>query len=286
MKEYIDIYHEHKEKVEAFIEDTFHNNIGYASGMEADHYKKLFKTFRSLELVYVVDSQTKLQISPNIFPNKIDEEAKGADRHYLINRLSIKENDFAFTAPYKSTPTQNLCITVSKKEGNKIIFMDFNLSRLIERLGFIEKHVMFSRFQEIFYLFVGFFMMAIAFVAILYAGINFFQSIFSLDLSIQTIFKPIIAATLGLAIFDLAKTVLEQEVFYKSYIKDEKGEVKVLTKFLFTILIALAIETLMVVFKIAMKENPDMINALYLMSGISFVVLSLSVFIYLANKKE
>ncbi|MDQ1325610.1 MAG: hypothetical protein QG564_734 [Campylobacterota bacterium] len=286
MKEYIDIYHKHKEKVEAFIEDTFQNNIGHVSDLEANHYKKLFQTFRSLELVYVVDGQTKLQISPNIFPNKIDERAKGVSRHYLINRLKIKENNFAFTTPYKSSPTQNLCITVSKKEGDKIIFMDFNLKRLIERLGFIEKNATFSRFQELFYIFVGFFMMTIAFAAILYAGINFFQSMFSLDLSIQTIFKPIIAATLGLAIFDLAKTVLEQEVFYKSYIKDERGEVKVLTKFLFTILIALAIETLMVVFKIAMKENPDMINALYLMSGISFVILSLSVFIYLANKKD
>ncbi len=286
MKEYIDVYYKHKEAVEAFIEDTFHNNIGIAGDLEESSYKELFRTFKSLELVYVVDHQSKLQISPNIFYNKIDKEAKGANRHYLINRLNIKENDFAFTTPYKSTPTQNLCITVSKKEGDKIFFMDFNLKRLIERLGFIEKNASFSSFQEKFYMVVGFFMMAIAFAAILYAGINFAQSIFSMDLSIQTIFKPIIAATLGLAIFDLAKTILEQEVFYKSYIKDAKGEVKVLTKFLFTILIALAIETLMVVFKIAMKENPDMINALYLMGGISLVILSLSVFIYLANKKQ
>jgi hypothetical protein len=41
----------------------------------------------------------------------------------------------------------------------------------------------------------------------------------------------------------------------------------------------------MVVFKIAMKENGEMINALYLMGGISFIILSLSVFIYLTQRK-
>ncbi|MBD3790457.1 MAG: hypothetical protein IE885_08895 [Campylobacterales bacterium] len=286
MREYIDIYHQYREKVEDFIEDTFHNNIGHISELQEDNYDKLFQTFRSLELVYVVNAKTKLQTSPNIFPNKIDEVAKDVNRSYLINRLRNKENGFSFTTPYKSSATQNLCVTVSKQEGDDILLMDFNLTRLLERLGLIEKNAAFSGFQEMYYTIVGFFMMLISFAAILYAGINFFESMISLNISIRTIFKPIIAATLGLAIFDLAKTVLEQEVFYKSYKKDGKGEVKVLTKFLFTILIALAIETLMVVFKIAMNEDGQMINALYLMGGISLIIFALSVFIYLTGKKN
>ena len=106
----------------------------------------------------------------------------------------------------------------------------------------------------------------IAAAAVLYSLFDFVENIYAMDLDIHTIFKPIIATTLGLAIFDLAKTILEQEVFYKSYVKDSKETVKLLTKFLFTILIALAIETLMVVFKIAMKENGEMINALVITS--------------------
>jgi hypothetical protein len=128
-------------------------------------------------------------------------------------------------------------------------------------------------------------MAVIALSALFYAGIDFMKNLATLNLDIHTIFKPIIAATLGLAIFDLAKTILEQEVFYKSYSKHNKEEVRVFTKFLFTILIALAIETLMVVFKIAMQADGDMINALYLMGGISLIILALAVFIYLSRGK-
>lgn len=283
MKEFIEVYHRFKEKLESFLKDTI-ESTGELSYFEEDNFEHLFKTFRSLELVYVVDSQSKKQISPNIYPNSIDERARDKTREYLLNRLEIKPNGYAFTTPYKSVATQSLCITVSKKEGNKIIFMDFNLSSLLERLGMIERHSSFNKVEKSFYMATGFFMMAIALAAIIYAGIDFGSNILALELHIESIFKPIITATLGLAVFDLAKTILEQEVFYKSYAKDEKNEVKVLTRFLFTILIALAIETLMVVFKIAMQQGGEMINALYLMGGISFIIISLSLFIYLTGK--
>lgn len=284
MKEYIEAYYKFKDKVDGFIEDTL-LNIGSLSNIEAKNFDAIFQTFISLELVYVVDAKSSIQTSPNFYSTRTDESAKGISRAYLIDRLEIKENGFAFTAPYKSAATKNLCITVSKKEDEKIIFMDFDLKRILERLGLIERHPVFDKVQLSFYLLTGGFMALIALSALLYAGLDFAKNLMEGHLDIHTIFKPIIAATLGLAIFDLAKTVLEQEVFYKSYAKDAKEEVKVLTKFLFTILIALAIETLMVVFKIAMQDNGEMINALYLMSGISFIILSLSVFIYFTQKK-
>lgn len=284
MKEYISAYLKNKQKVDSFIEDSL-VNIGALIALEEKSFQKTFHTFRSLELVYVVDAKNSVQISSNIYPDHIDESAKGISRAYLIDRLEIKENGFAFTAPYKSSATQTLCITVTKKEEDKIIFMDFDLKKLLERLGLIERHPAFDGVQLSFYLFTGAFMGLIALAAVFYALFDFVQNLYNMNLTVHTIFKPIIAATLGLAIFDLSKTILEQEVFYKSYTKDSKDEVKLLTKFLFTILIALSIETLMVVFKYAMQENGEMINALYLMSGISFIILSLSIFIYFTQKK-
>ncbi|MEA3289919.1 MAG: hypothetical protein U9Q04_07010, partial [Campylobacterota bacterium] len=101
----------------------------------------------------------------------------------------------------------------------------------------------------------------------------------------ESIFKPVIALTLGLAIFDLAKTVLEQEVVFKNYSKNSTTEYKVLTKFSITIIIALLIESLMVVFKIAIDDYSQMINAVYLICGVSVLILALSVFIHLSKKK-
>ena len=84
----------------------------------------------------------------------------------------------------------------------------------------------------------------------------------------------------------MAKTILEQEVFFKSYSKNSKVETKILTKFLTTIIIALSIEALIVVFKIAINDYDQMINAFYLIAGIALILVSLTIFIYYSNKKS
>ncbi|OHE10839.1 MAG: hypothetical protein A2513_00685 [Sulfurimonas sp. RIFOXYD12_FULL_33_39] len=285
MREYIEIYNQHKEKIEVFIEESIENLAPLCNHSE-NNFKLLFNTFPSLELVYVVNSITKEQTSANIYKYKVDESEKDKDRTYLLERLEIKDNDFAFAQPYQSSATSNLCITVSKKEGQNIVFMDLRLEMLLERLGLIEKDKIFSNVVKAFYMFAGYFMMFLSGVAIFYAGSDFLSNFLASKLSIDTIFKPIIAATLGLAIFDLSKTILEQEVYFKSYIKDSKIEIKTLTKFLVTILIALSIETLMVVFKIAIENYDKMINALYLMIGTSTFIISLSVLIYMTKKSK
>ena len=99
------------------------------------------------------------------------------------------------------------------------------------------------------------------------------------------IFKPIVSLTLSLAIFDLAKTILEQEVFFKSYSRNSSSEINMFVKFLITIIIALSIETLMLVFKIAISDFTQMIYSLYLIVGVSLIIISLSLFIYFVNKK-
>lgn len=285
MREYIDIYTQNQIKIETFIQETIDKQASLILQSE-DNFKRLFKIFPSLELVYVVDHKTKEQKSDNIFRHKLDDMQKGVKRDYLIDKLKIKDNGFAFTQPYQSSATTNVCITVSKKEDEDITFMDLNLEIILQRLGLIQKHRFFSNITKSFYLIAGFFMMFLSGVAIFYAGADFVSNLMIAKLNVDTIFKPIIAATLGLAIFDLAKTILEQEVYYKSYLKDSKIEMKTLTKFLVTILIALSIETLMVVFKIAIDNYDKMINALYLMLGTSSFMIALSILIYLSKKQK
>ena len=285
MREYIDIYTQNQQKIETFVEDSIESLVSISNLMDGD-FKKLFQTFPSLELIYIVDSATQKQLSSNVYRNKYDDNAKNQDRSYMLEKLDIKENGFAFSQPYQSSATSNICITVTKKEGSNIIFMDLVLEVLLERMGLIEKHKSFSNVIKSFYFIAGYFMMFLACVAIYYGAHDFILNLIHNTLSIDTIFKPIISATLGLAIFDLSKTVLEQEVYYKSYVKDSKIEIKTLTKFLVTILIALSIETLMVVFKIAIENYDKMLNALYLMMGTSLFILSLSVLIYMTKKKN
>lgn len=283
MKEYIEIFATHRQKIESFIGDTL-ENLGTLC--DEENFKKLFKTFPSMELVYVVNSATKKQVSPNIYRYSSDEKERGQDREYLINKLDIKENGYAFTQPYQSSATRNICVSVAKKEDENIVFMDLSVEVLLERLGLIEKHKFFSGITRVFYMIAGYLMMFLSGAALVYAGIDFLSNLFASKITVDTIFKPIIAVTLGVAIFDLSKTILEQEVYFKSYIKDAKIEIKTLTKFLVSILIALSIETLMVVFKIAIENYDKMVHALYLMVGTSLFIFALSFLIFITKKRK
>lgn len=285
MKEFIEIYEENREKIEFFITESI-KNVGSLKACEKDKYKKLFNIFPSLELIYRVNSETKLQVSANIYKNKTDKKEMNKNRNYLIEKLYFINTNIAFSKPYLSGATRNNCITVTIKENNEIIFLDFALDKLLERLNLIELNKPFHTITKIFYTFAGFSLAFLSAFIICYSLFDFFNSFFTqFNFSLDAIFKPIISLTLGVAIFDLAKTILEQEVFFKSYSKNSKVETKVIIKFLITIIIALSIEALMVVFKIALHDYDKMINAFYLISGISFIIIALSIFIYITKKK-
>ena len=193
----------------------------------------------------------------------------------------------AFSTPYISSATRNNCITVTIKDDDEIIFFDFRLDMLLEKLSIIELNKPFHSLTKGFYIFSGFTMILLSIITIVFSIYDFAYYLFvKTEISIEVMFKPIIALTLGIAIFDLAKTILEQEVFFKSYSKNSKVETKLLVKFLSTIIIALSIEALIVVFKIAINGYEDMINAFYLIAGIALILISLTIFVYFSNKKK
>ena len=106
------------------------------------------------------------------------------------------------------------------------------------------------------------------------------------DETLQYVFKSIIGITLAIAIYDLSKTILEQEVFYRSLTLEEGSEYKTLTKFLTSIIIALSIESLMVVFKVAINDIRNMNYAFYLISGVGILIVSMAVLNYVSHKKQ
>ncbi|WP_419771277.1 MAG: hypothetical protein ACNI3C_05680 [Candidatus Marinarcus sp.] len=285
MKEYLNIYESNKEKIEDFIQQSI-INIGELRGLEKGNYRVLFSLFPALELIYSINKETKIQNSPNYYKYKLDETAKNFDRSYLLSKVHFEDKDVAFSSVYISSATHNNCITASIKEGNSIVFLDFNLEILLEKLNLIEFNKPFHSVTKIFYGLAGFSMAFLSVFIIFYSLYGFITSfIVHEDFALESIFQPVIALTLGIAIFDLAKTILEQEVFFKSYSQDSKVETKMITKFLITIIIALSIEALMVVFKIALKDYDKMVNALYLISGVSMIIMALSLFIFLTKKR-
>ncbi|AZV45908.1 hypothetical protein C3L23_01080 [Nautilia sp. PV-1] len=272
MNELLEIYEQNRFFIESFLKDTILNTT---SNLLSEHnLKHLFEYFKSLELIYVVDNESKTQISPNYYRNKEDGNEKGKSRQYLFKKIDFKNS--LMSTPYKSSATGNICITLAIPQNEKTLFLDFNLKTLLERLKLLETHTVFDSTTKLFYALSGFFMMFLSFSILAYSVYEIFKYG---ELSIMSFFKPIIYITIAIAIFDLSKTLLEQEVFFKSFKKDENIEKKTFVKFIISILIALSIEALMLVFKISLKNISLMSNAFWLFAGISLMIATLTFFI-------
>ncbi len=283
MNEFVSTYLQNKTQINQFLTTTLENT--HINSKDEEDLGTYFKVFPSLELVYVVDESYK-QVSSNIFKSKTNSLVLGEDRKYLFSKINL-ENDsmIHITEPYISTATGTTCITMVIKENDQFIFFDFNLGKLLERLLLIEKHHTFSNITKYTYGFIGFSMGLVALSLLGYAVLIFAKTMLVSSFELDIVFKSVIALTLSLAIFDLSKTILEQEVFFKSYTTEDKADNKVLVKFLTSIIIALSIESLMIVFKLAIHKY-DQIDPFSLILGISCLIISLAVFYFVTSKSK
>ncbi len=277
MQEMITLYNQNKSEIEKFLIETIRNN-GHIMHCELVEMQQFFSIFSSLELVYVAD-KSFIQISPNFKRNAIDESSIGKNRTYLISKVEAKDEHVGISTPYLSSATGKPCVTLMYSSDNQYFFFDFNITVLLTLFGLLERHHLFNSVTKYFYLVIGVSLMFFSLMSIGYAFYEYLvhQLFTPENYSLESVFKPIIALTMGLAIFDLAKTLLEREVFFKAY-SDKKDESRLLLKFLTAIIIALSIEALMVVFKIALDDPTQMVYALYLIIGVSLIILSLSVY--------
>ncbi len=277
MQELISLYSQNRLEIEKLLIETIRNN-GQMMQSGVAEIKQMYSIFPSLELIYIAD-QSYRQTSPNIKRNSIDESSIGKDRTYLISKLEARDENVAISTPYISSATGEPCVTLMYSSDNQYFFFDFNITILLTLFGVLERHRLFNRVTKYYYLAIGVSLMFFSLMSIGYAFYDYLAHELSNPdkYSLESVFKPIIALTMGLAIFDLAKTLLEREVFFKAY-SDKKDESRLLLKFLTAIIIALSIEALMVVFKIALDDPTQMIYALYLIIGVSLIILSLSLY--------
>ena len=188
---------------------------------------------------------------------------------------------------YINSHTGRPALTIAKKQGDGFIVFDFDLVRVLEILHLVEGNRIFDFFTKGVYSAIG---VGLAFFAIFlvgHAGVTFVGSVLLKEvMDLSSTFKAIISLTLGLAIFDLARTILQQEVLLKNYYSSGAKDSNVLVKFLISIIIALSIEALMVVFKIALGDYHDMQYAVYLILGVATLILCLGVFTFFVRRKD
>jgi hypothetical protein len=97
-------------------------------------------------------------------------------------------------------------------------------------------------------------------------------------IEIKEMFESTILLTLALAIFDLVKTIFEEEVLGHNE-QGSKDIHRTMIKFLGSIIIALSIEALMLVFKFALIDPEKIINAVYILGGVAVLLFGLSFYL-------
>lgn len=247
--------------------------------------RKVMGDLKDCEGVYVLNERGE-QVSATYTKEGKAEKAIGelrTSRAYYYR--AMKEKRCTITDPYPSLITHELTVTASQPifdENGHVIYVaciDIPLNAVITIAHPTASDSFFGKVGKIVY--TGF-SVALAMVSLLLfvkAMELFLAYGFNVqEINLKEVFEATILLTLSLAIFDLVKTIFEEEVM-GSHRKSTNGVHKTMVKFLGSIIIALSIEALMLVFKFAITDPEMIIHAIYILGGVSFLIVSLAIYI-------
>jgi hypothetical protein len=249
--------------------------------------KNIKEALPQSEVIFAIDGNG-IQIVNNISANsKLNGFGKGddrSDRAYYYKTLN--EHRCVLTDPYPSLVSNELVVTATfplyDKDNNllTIICIDITLKSILKMVHPSSIDSLFGTVSRVVY---GAFSVALFAVAILLfiKGVTSFMHFgmnFS-EIDINLMFKSTILLTLSLAIVDLVKAIFEEEVLGKEKKHGEGDSHQTMVRFLGSIIIALSIESLMLVFKFALTDPSKLLYAVYLIAGVTALIIALSIYI-------
>lgn len=250
------------------------------------------------DLVYTLDPQG-VQTSENI-----SSSTQGLKRSEVIGKnrsqrpyylLAKDSNAVIVTPPYLSSANGLLCVTAATKlhsvEGilNGYVVLDIDLAKAVEFLmGDISRRRFLPAFKAVYSLIVvGLFCVV---GVLLYAASRELAELLDVHADKQQFhlkpFGVIIFLTLALAIFDLGKTILEEEVLMYKDIFRHSSTRRTITRFIAAILIAVSIEALLLMFQNALGIGNNLLQAVWMMLAAVGLLVGLGVYVYLGAKAE
>jgi hypothetical protein len=284
MKRIVNTFRQHRPAIEMFLRNIVESERFDCS--EERCIRNAFKQLSFLQMVYLIGSDLT-QTSPNYHRKGKDDSRVGMDKSHYFANVKLTNRKSYLTNPYIHHLTGHPSVTMVLRREEGYIVFDFELLKLLEELKLIEHNTQFERMNSIVYAGGGFLLALVALFLISFGAYTFGYIFIQRPESIlHDIFKAIIAITLGLAIYDLAKTILENEVMYKNAGSPREGQNAILGKFLVSIIIALSIESLMVVFKISLGDYTEMGYGFFLILGVTLMTVGLGWFHRLTRETQ
>lgn len=201
---------------------------------------------------------------------------------------AVKERRCVLSDPYPSSLTGELCVSASEPVYDEkgtllyIVCVDISLNDILKLIPPGRLDFGFENFSRFVYALISLALFAITAVLFVLGIKSIILAPFG-ALNVADMFESTIILTLALALFDLVKAIFDEEVLGKSA-KENSGVSRTMVRFLSSIIIALAIEALMLVFKFAITSPEQIIYAVWLISGVSLLLIALSVYLYMSKK--
>ena len=247
---------------------------------------KIKADLENCEGVYLLDDKG-VQVSPTYKQDSQTDDDIGkirANRAYYYR--AVRERRCTITDPYPSLITGDLTVTASApifSENNILKYVACVDMPLADVLNISHLNLVDNLYAKLFkysYAVFAFALMAVALLLFIH-GIESFlvEEISFKHIAIEEMFKATILLTLSLAIFDLAKTLIEEEVIGQHREHNISEPHKTMVKFLGSIIIALSIEGLMLVFKFAITDPNKLLYSFYIVGGVALLTVSLAIYI-------
>ncbi len=247
--------------------------------------KSIKKESVNIEALYVLDGKG-VQVMDTISNNPNHRKGKGDNQSIrAYYHKAARSKKCVMTNPYPSLLTNDLTVTASYPvyDANKrlcyVVCIDISLSDIIKFAHPTSFDTVFAWGTKATYVIFSLALSLVSFL-LFFHGLSTIASFgFSIEkLEIKQMFEATILLTLALAIFDLVKTIFEEEVLGRHDSKS-KDIHRTMIKFLGSIIIALSIEALMLVFKFALMGPEKIIYAVYLIGGIALLLFGLSFYL-------
>lgn len=171
-----------------------------------------------------------------------------------------------------------------------VVVLDIDLSSTLAILTGDSRRVHFEPYFKTMYTLIVLGLSTVALMLLYEAGIECWDVMYSMMTPEKRLEMPlgvVIYLTLSLAIFDLGKTTLEEEVLlYKDVLRHSSTR-RTITRFIAVIIIAISIESLLMIFKFALKSDSEhIIEAVWIIISVALLLVSLGIYVYLGSKAE
>ncbi len=251
-----------------------------------------------VEILYLLDGDgiqvSEYVVEGNQTVSRKRDQGKGRDRGQRPYFRSHRAADpLVVTEPYLSTANRQLCISASRRletETGEVYYLvlDFDLAGM---LGFLMGDAARQRFEPFFkavYVAIVVGLLGVVGLLLVSAFREGFAAVFGGN-GAEHQLKPlgvIIFLTLALAIFDLARTTLEEEVLMSKDIFRHSSTRRTITRFVAAILIAVSIEALLLMFKAALGDGEHLAEAAWMMFASVGLMVGLGIYVYLGARAE